>query len=58
MQSLVLGLMGDWNGILFTLEESEKTADVRQYVTNIYNIIVSIVIGSITRILALKSFRI
>jgi len=50
--------MDDWNRVLSTLKEGGKSVDIRWYVTNIYNIIVSIVIDSITRILTSKSFRI
>jgi len=50
--------MDNWNRILFALKEDGKSVDIRWYMTNIYNIIVSIVISSITRILTLKGSRI
>ena len=50
--------MDDWSRVLFTLKEGEKSVNIRWYVTNIYNIIVSIVIDSITKILTSKSSRI
>ena len=33
MQSLVLGLINDWNGVWSILEDNGKSVDIRWYVT-------------------------